>query len=163
MHRPVDKEKMTEYMGLGRVTDPEDPTILNYMALLCAIFNKGKFYGMFYDYKESQRRMAELDEIYARGELPPLAIEFKKSAVVDRTKQEYIECFGSAINGKKVRVIDLKNQTITIFKSKKEAAKYIAKVSDTELSNRTVEARLTSLKDVDQVKVFDFIVENWEE
>lgn len=150
--RKPNKEKMTEYMSKGRKLDYGDPTILNYFALLCAIFKtnkKNNYHSLFYDKEESKKRMKELDEIYARGDIPPIAKYFKSES----------EKYSSERPKMNFRVINKNNHEHMVFKAKTNVYEYITRRNSETISEGVVHKELKKIEELQQIEIGDFIVQ----
>lgn len=112
--------------NIGKSINESDPTIANYVALWMTI-KSGKTnvpdLHMFRNEEEAKKRMAELNEIYARGERPPLAQKFS-----NRKRKVSSNVFGNAKNKKAVKVINKETGEEMIFESTKQAARYLSMI-----------------------------------
>lgn len=123
-------ERVNKYKDIGVITSDIDKTRENYFELFRAIVQGNYSLTGLFDEVESEKRMKELDEIYARGELPPLAIEYKSGS--DEVKKR-----GNDIGrgkAKPIAIYDLELKKEFIFKSKTCSARWLA--SQTNLTDR---------------------------
>lgn len=118
--------------SFGKHLDESDPTLANHVALLLTILSGKKNVpelAMFRNKALEVKRMAELNEIYARGERPPLAEKFsnkKHKSNGNNFKDKNGNVFGTAKN-KKLTKITIKDTGETVFfESVKEAARFLS-------------------------------------
>ena len=119
----------------------EDETYLNYLALIGAIFTGNahlqQYFGL-YDKEEQERRIAEIDELRARGEKTELEKWYNESLKNDehcfnmpkqldeKLRQKRAETMrktmtGNCNRGKRVEVTNLDTMEIEIYKSMRDA------------------------------------------
>lgn len=110
--------------NLGKIIDTSDPTLLNYIALYLTIKSERKnapSLSMLQDKEASDKRMKELNEIYARGDKPPLAKKIsskKNSKPLVPVKREGKEV--------KVKITDKTTGKVFEFYSINQAARFLS-------------------------------------
>ncbi|MGM9533712.1 MAG: NUMOD1 domain-containing DNA-binding protein [Intestinibacter sp.] len=108
--------------NFGKHLDESDPTIANHVALLLTILSGRSnmpYLGILQDKNLEAKRMAELDEIYARGGRPPLAEKFSNEK--KNVKKHYTR-------SRAVKMTNKATGEILEFQSIKEAARYLNRI-----------------------------------
>lgn len=101
-----------------------DSRYINYKALQYAIiYGKKPNLGFLQDREIAEKRIAELDKIYARGEKPPLAQKFSSPTKKSRKNRE-------SYDTQNVKVENIKTGEVLNFKNIYRACKYLAPIID---------------------------------
>ena len=99
-----------------------DSRYINYKALQYAIiYGKKPNLGFLQDREIAEKRIAELDKIYARGEKPPLAQKFSSPTKKARKNKEQYDT-------QNVKVENIKTGEVLEFKNIYRACKYLAPI-----------------------------------